>query len=64
MTDWWNLGSTAVPTTAFHTFRSAAPVPVPVSLYASTVALDPARQLVSVTLPTNAQVHLFDLQAR
>jgi hypothetical protein len=71
--DWWAItGSLGSPgqgagpnelRTAFQMAGNAVPVPVAVSVYAMTVPVDPARQLVSVAFPGAVpSIAFFDLQ--
>lgn len=48
---------------AFYVVRSAVPVPIRTGLDAVAVPLDPGRTLVSVELPDDARLHVFDLRA-
>lgn len=49
-------------TSDFHVIGSILPVPVPAGVDAAVVPLDPSRTLVSVGLPDDSRLHVFDLR--
>ena len=60
--DW--LGDGHDVSSDFHVIESAVPMPMPAGLDAVGVPLDPARTLVSVGLPDDPRLHVFDLSLR
>jgi plastocyanin len=48
----------------FYVVESTVPVPIATGLDAVTVPLDPSRTLVSVGLPKEARLHVFDLSTK
>ena len=59
-----DVGPTGDVSSDFYVVSSAIPVPISTGVDAVTVPLDPNRRLVSVDLPAEARLHVFDLSTQ